>query len=401
MYLLGILLFQTERKEEAAAYLQRAADSHPDNAEILTSLGSVHAELGAYAAAISALEAAAAAAPTEPKPLSLLGEAFLETKQFDKAAEVFRRINDLLPAAAGGWYQLGCAYEGMGQLEDAVAAFDEAVKRKPDFADAYSATAAAMLQLGKPVEALEASIECIERAPEDTRGLASMVVAFEALGQDEVAESLVNFDRFVRTGRVEPPPEYDSLAAFNAALVEQILADPARRVDAPPAYCHGGARYEGLLAPAEGPMAVFEEMMITAFRAYRQRLPRGSNHPFAKTAPEDWRLNLWATAMEARDYQAAHFHPAGWLSGVYYAAVPKAITYGDPGHRGWLELGMPPSDFPPPERPLIRRFMPEPGLLVLFPSYHYHRTIPFEDDSPRISIAFDIEPVREPNASDG
>ena len=99
--------------------------------------------------------------------------------------------------------------------------------------------------------------------------------------------------------------------------------------------------------------------------------------------------------MDARDHQSPHIHPAGWLSGVYYASVPKSIADGDPAHSGWLELGTPPSDLPPPERPLIRRFRPEPGLLVLFPSYLYHRTIPFEDDSPRISIAFDIEPVRD------
>ena len=36
---------------------------------------------------------------------------------------------------------------------------------------------------------------------------------------------------------------------------------------------------------------------------------------------------------------------------------------------------------------------PEEGLLVLFPSYFYHRTIPFDDPGTRISIAFDVVPV--------
>jgi hypothetical protein len=34
--------------------------------------------------------------------------------------------------------------------------------------------------------------------------------------------------------------------------------------------------------------------------------------------------------------------------------------------------------------------MPYEGLMVLFPSYFYHRTIPFEGDSARISLAFDV-----------
>ncbi|MCW5581951.1 MAG: hypothetical protein KIS72_11480 [Luteimonas sp.] len=35
---------------------------------------------------------------------------------------------------------------------------------------------------------------------------------------------------------------------------------------------------------------------------------------------------------------------------------------------------------------------PEEGTMLLFPSYFYHRTLPFEDESPRISIAFDVLP---------
>jgi hypothetical protein len=32
----------------------------------------------------------------------------------------------------------------------------------------------------------------------------------------------------------------------------------------------------------------------------------------------------------------------------------------------------------------------EEGLMVLFPSYFYHGTIPFETDETRISVAFDL-----------
>ena len=35
-------------------------------------------------------------------------------------------------------------------------------------------------------------------------------------------------------------------------------------------------------------------------------------------------------------------------------------------------------------------YRPEPGAVVLFPSYLYHRTIPFRSDQQRISIAFDV-----------
>ncbi len=33
--------------------------------------------------------------------------------------------------------------------------------------------------------------------------------------------------------------------------------------------------------------------------------------------------------------------------------------------------------------------------MFLFPSYFYHRTVPFENEQNRISIAFDIMPVTD------
>ncbi len=38
-------------------------------------------------------------------------------------------------------------------------------------------------------------------------------------------------------------------------------------------------------------------------------------------------------------------------------------------------------------------FRPEEGLMLLFPSYFYHRSVPFEAAERRISISFDVLPV--------
>jgi hypothetical protein len=36
---------------------------------------------------------------------------------------------------------------------------------------------------------------------------------------------------------------------------------------------------------------------------------------------------------------------------------------------------------------------PEVGQLVLFPSYLWHGTVPFDDAAPRITVAFDAVPA--------
>ncbi len=38
----------------------------------------------------------------------------------------------------------------------------------------------------------------------------------------------------------------------------------------------------------------------------------------------------------------------------------------------------------------MKAFRPEEGLMMAFPSYFYHRTVPFEAAETRISIAFDV-----------
>jgi hypothetical protein len=78
------------------------------------------------------------------------------------------------------------------------------------------------------------------------------------------------------------------------------------------------------------------------------------------------------------------------LSGVYYARVPDFIAGGSGGQAGWIEFGRPPDHFHNETQPETRAFRPEAGLMILFPSYFYHRTIPFEESGIRISIAFDL-----------
>jgi hypothetical protein len=39
------------------------------------------------------------------------------------------------------------------------------------------------------------------------------------------------------------------------------------------------------------------------------------------------------------------------------------------------------------------RVRPTEGQLVLFPSYFYHRILPFDADGIRISVAFDVVPI--------
>ena len=68
------------------------------------------------------------------------------------------------------------------------------------------------------------------------------------------------------------------------------------------------------------------------------------------------------------------------------------MTASGDANEGWIEFGGSAYDFPEAPDTPKRRIQPEPGMMVVFPSYVFHRTIPFESDEIRVSIAFDAKP---------
>jgi uncharacterized protein (TIGR02466 family) len=123
-------------------------------------------------------------------------------------------------------------------------------------------------------------------------------------------------------------------------------------------------------------------------------MPETAEHPFVRARPARWHLTMWAIIIEAEGFQVPHIHPSGWLSGVYYVRLPEVVHAPDGKQAGWIEFGEPYSDIAHSVRPELRAFEPEEGLLLMFPSYFYHRTLPFVSDQQRISISFDVVPAR-------
>lgn len=103
-----------------------------------------------------------------------------------------------------------------------------------------------------------------------------------------------------------------------------------------------------------------------------------------------WRMaGCWSVQLAPGGFHAPHVHPNGWLSSACYIEVPAVVEAG--GHEGWLGFGGAP--FAPEVFPPERFEKPEPGKLVLFPSYLWHGTVPFTGDRPRLTVAFDVVPA--------
>ena len=121
----------------------------------------------------------------------------------------------------------------------------------------------------------------------------------------------------------------------------------------------------------------------------------------SKADPEALRLKLfgWMNANPQGAYNAPHSHPGAHWSGVYYVAQPEVEV----GNSGMIEFIDARTDLPnwrvldaPPFR-LKKKLRPEPGEIILFPSYLVHWVYPNEAEAERFSIAFNATYKRRRN----
>ena len=121
-----------------------------------------------------------------------------------------------------------------------------------------------------------------------------------------------------------------------------------------------------------------------------RQLPDDPSHPFLSRKTQHIAFaGSWSVRLRSEGFHIAHIHQRGWMSSALYVALPPEVGSGDAGA---LAFGIPDKalglDLPP-----RRVERPQVGRLVIFPSYLWHGTLPFESEQPRLTVAFDALPA--------
>lgn len=371
------------------AYLDAIA-AEPGHAPALNNLGTVEMELGHTADAIHAYRRAVGADAAFAEAHYNLGIALQETGAPEDAIRCYEKALATDPGHAGAQMNVGVALAGLGRTDDAVAAYERAIAIAPAYDKAWTNLGDLYLAQGRAEDAVAVAERFLEGSPGNISGLAFKAIALNEADRPADARALNDFDRLLRAAPIAAPEGFADVDAFNAALAEHVLGHPSLAY-APASHATRFGRHSGeLLVAPLGPMTAFEAAVGDAVEAYRSAVPPDPDHPYLARRPAKVGLSVWGVAMNSHGHQVAHIHPSAWLSGVYYVRLPDAIAAGDAAHAGWIEFGRPPEDFHAERAPEVRLVRPEEGLMILFPSYLYHRTVPFESDQVRISIAFDV-----------
>ena len=422
-YSLGLLCQARGAADTAAEHYHRVLAQNPEHVQSRSNLGALLLDRGETEAALDCLRQATAQAPGYLGAQFNLGNACLAAGQFREAEGAFRAALALKPDFARAHNNLGVALQKQKRQEEAEAAFrtclhhdpkeadalrnlanilngrDElaaakmhyqaAIALKPEDAEAQLGLAEAMIKEGSGAAALEGLDRVLALRPGDTKTLSLKCAALAVAGAPGEESKLADHERLLRRWRIEDLGSFDSLAALNKDLADHVANHPSLREDV--TTKHGLDTDEILTAqvPAVQTLRRFIEGSVQRFMG---DIGVAADHPFLPARPTRYRFKCWGVRMWRQGYQVPHIHHNAWLSGVYYVRLPQSVSEESGGQEGWIEFGRGEDKLYRHADPQINRIKPEEGLMLTFPSYFWHRTLPFSGDEDRISIAFDVIP---------
>ena len=419
---LGTVLGGTGRAGEAADAFRQVLRLQPGNASALVNLGGALRRTGQHEAAVDAYRQALAAQPRlaaahfglgitlaaqehldqaeaafrsasalQPDhlpTLNNLADAVLRQGRADEALECFEAIRRKDPAFPRIDYQLGTALQAMRRHTESAAAFRRALAKDASDLDALNNLCIALLRGGEPAAALSASEEYLRQSPANRKPLAYKAAALVELGRRDEAAQLLDFERLLLHHRPAAAADGQTPADFRTRLAERLRSHPGLRFEPAGKSTVGGHQTGELLEPADPLMARLGEVIRDGVEAYMQHLrTQLPGHPYTASLPRAWKLGTWAVVLHSQGHQGPHFHPDGYISGVYYISLPADMGR-DGADAGAIEFGRTDSEFGSTQPPMVKTVTPEEGLMLLFPSYLVHEVFPYLGTRPRVVVAF-------------
>jgi tetratricopeptide (TPR) repeat protein len=377
------------RIDEAEAALAGGLVSWPASAELHKQLARLRWQRGAGLLAFGALETAIVQQPQALHLRLVAADLLRNAGADDRALELLKAGLALAPGAPAFLTSIGVLLEGMDRLDQALPMLREARARAPQSVAAQRNLVPALLRGGAATEALALCNELLKAFPLDQMLMAQRATALRVLRDPEYGR-LYDYPRLVKTFVLRPAPPFSSIGEFNAEFARE-LARLHRGVRHPlEQSLRGGSQTERHLPRDVPVIAKFFEMLDAPIRDYIAALRGDGTHPLDGRRRADYRIaGSWSVQLQPGGFHLDHVHPLGWLSSAYYVSLPD-VSDAD-SRAGWLRFGQPGLKLE--DCPAEHFVQPAAGMLVLFPSYMWHGTVPFAAGTPRLTAAFDVLPA--------
>jgi hypothetical protein len=176
-------------------------------------------------------------------------------------------------------------------------------------------------------------------------------------------------------------------ALYSAHKLEHVFAHEVRTV------LNGFFRVlkpvGNLLLSDDPAVKIIKNIILNRIKKYRDHYLE-SEEGFIKSWPKNANLHGWIIDLKKGGSLGSHMHKLGWLSGSLYLKLKKPLG----SNQGNIIFNLGGANYPADSKLYpSKEFNLEKGDIVLFPSSIFHKTVPFESEENRITLAFDIKPV--------
>ena len=386
---LGGLLQDEGRVEEAAVAFRKATQLRPDFAPAHFNLGNAYLADGRLREAEEAIGRSLFLDDRFAPAHNNLGVLLLKQGREDEALSSFRRSLEIDPDQVDARRNIANIKKSRGELESAIDDYRQLLTLSPDDPEINLSLGEVLVMAGKGAEALSHIDVKLAQNPTDAGALSLKGAALAVMGDQKNEAFLVDYEHLIGRREIDELGNFESLDALNAALAEHVASQPVQREDKTTVH---GLETDEVLGGDEPAVVLIRDFICRVVQHRIEHIAVDRGHPFALGRPRKYRLNTWGVQMRQKGHQVAHIHPNAWLSGVYYVKLPRAVDSGEGSQEGWIEFGKGIDRLFRHADPRTLKVRPKEGLLLTFPSYFWHRTIPFDTDEDRISIGFDVIP---------
>jgi Flp pilus assembly protein TadD len=284
---------------------------------------------------------------------------------------------------------------GLAALEfepaKALALAERALAGQPNNHTARKLLCAAYLGVGEGGKALIECATLLQAMPDDQYLIAMQTTALRLLN-DPRYELFCDYDSMVLSTLLEAPAGWPDLESFLTELTAHLnaLHNPHGHRVLYQSLRRGTETTQDLSRSQDPVIQALFQVFAAPIARYREQIGQGEDALRRRNRGATRFNGGWSVRLHCEGHHTNHVHPRGWISSACYIQLPDCMTAGHTAE-GTLSFGEP-GMLTTPSLPAELSLRPEVGLLVLFPSYFWHGTLPFHSEQPRLTVAFDAVP---------
>ncbi|APD93423.1 hypothetical protein BM523_05010 [Alteromonas mediterranea] len=274
----------------------------------------------------------------------------------------------------------------LGEYESSIAAVSN-ISNPSNGIALLSERGYSLLCLGRTKEALDCFNKLVKKEPLNQGWWTMLSTCWSMAGEEARYKWLCDYEKLVYVNTIKHS-QLDT-HNFNNKLQDVLLErHKNQRHPIGQSLKNGTQTYEDLFLSSSSLIEELSKEILVQASAFIKDLKTDKAHPFYSRLSDKLKyIGSWSVRLRNGGFHKSHYHPEGWLSGVYYVDVPKAV---DTAGQGWLMFGR--ADIANQCFEGDYAVKPKNGTLVLFPSYMWHGTNAFSTNEHRLTVAFDIVP---------